>query len=310
MTKALDKFEACVTETGDNLLYAQLNQTITATHRLSSTGRNYSTQFQNLHRIFKPLFSPRYEGWKLGEADEAQLEYRVAVFLGQDEAGMHDIANNVDAHAFTASFTHAKEWDEVKDDLKSEVRKAIRTDAKADTFKPLYGGSSGTPAQQEYYKAFKEKHQGITQMQEDWKNTVLRTKKLRTVTGLEFYWPDTKLSRSGYITNSTNICNYPVQMFATADIVPIAVVYQWHYMKAAGMHSFLVNTVHDSSISEVHPEENELFENIVVQCFTDKVVWYLDEVYNIDFNISLEAEIELDDFWADSEGWRNEFLEE
>ena len=107
-----------------------------------------------------------------------------------------------------------------------------------------------------------------------------------------------------------SICNYPVQSFATADIVPVAVTLQWYLMKVAEMESFMVSTVHDSSINEIHPDENELFEEIAVYSMTEGVYEYLDKVYDIKLDIPLEAEVTIDKNWNDSEYWRKEYLGE
>ena len=307
ITKTLEKTLQCVTNRLDSLLFVQFNQTITDTHRLSSTGLEYKIQGQNIAREFKPLFSPRYKEWSIGEIDEGQLEYRIAVHLGRDDTGLHDILGGVDAHAFTASIIFQNEWKSVKDDPASPKRKKIRTNSKEHTFKPLYGGQSGTPRERKYYKAFKIKHKGITATQERWKAEVLSNGYLKTITGLRFYWPDTRITSSGYIINSTSICNYPVQSFATADIVPIAVTYQYHLMRIAQMESFLVNTVHDSSIGEVHPEERELFEEIGVYCMVDKATEYCKQVYNVELYVPLEAEVEFKSHWSDSNEWREKY---
>ena len=304
LTKALTKFSHCVLETEDHLLTASLNQTVTATQRLSSTGKNYKAQFQNFPRIFKPLFSARKEGWEICEIDQAQLEYRVAVFLGQDEAGLNDIKNRVDAHAFTASHIFGENFTKAT----GEAWKAYRTDAKSRTFKPLYGGMSGTPAEVRYYKAFKKKHEGITEAQSKWKTSALNTGKVTIPSGLTFYFPNTRIQPDGYITNSTNICNYPVQSFATADIVPIGVTYQWHLIRLAGMESFLVNTIHDSSIGEVHPDEKQEYQLIGEYAFVDVVYEYIKKVYGVDFNVPLEAETKFSKNWADTPDWREKYL--
>ncbi|MCP5005494.1 MAG: hypothetical protein GY941_16385 [Planctomycetes bacterium] len=306
LSKSLKKFQDCITQTEDNILTASLNQAVTVTQRLSSTGKNFKAQFQNFARIFKPLFCARYEGWDIGEIDQAQLEYRVAVFLGQDEAGIYDIQHKVDSHTFTADEIFGAKFT-VLDDASSE-RKNYRTKAKAHTFKPLYGGESGTKDEKRYYKAFKEKHKGITKVQNEWKMSAVNTGKVQCPSGLTFYFPGTRILEDGYVTNSTNICNYNVQSFATADIVPIGVTYQWHLMRAAKMESFLVNTIHDSSIGEVHPEEKELYREIGEFAFVDVVYDYLKKVYDVEFNVPLEAECEFNRNWADSESWRREYL--
>ena len=290
-SKTLNKLAAML-EAGENILYADFNQAVTQTHRLSSTGKKYRIQFQNFPRELKPIFKARNYGWKIGEADQAQLEFRVAAFLGNDIRAIDDIINDFDVHKFSASELHNCSMD--------EVTKGMRQTAKADTFKPLYGGTSGTTGQKRYYKAFRKRYSDITDTQNRWIQEVLHTKQLVLPTGFKFYWPDTKMKASGYITNTQNICNYPVQHFATADIVPIAVVHQWHRMKAANMSSFIINTIHDSSISEVQPEEEEQYEEIARLAYTDDVYTYLDVVYGIEFNVPLEAEVETDRNWADN----------
>jgi DNA polymerase I len=77
----LSKLQECI-KNDAGTLYAQLNQHITQTHRLSSTGGKYKLQFQNFDRTWKPLFRARRENWKIGEVDGKQLEFRVAVHLG------------------------------------------------------------------------------------------------------------------------------------------------------------------------------------------------------------------------------------
>ncbi|MEK0326623.1 MAG: DNA polymerase, partial [Nitrosopumilus sp.] len=151
LTKCLNKFTDCVVETEDHILTASLNQTITATQRLSSTGKNYGAQFQNFPRIFKPLFSARKAGWYIGEIDQRQLEYRVAVWYGQDEEGLKDIKEGVDSHAYTASHIFGKRFTTLLPS--NPIYKELRFRAKAHTFKPLYGGQSGTADEKRYYTA-------------------------------------------------------------------------------------------------------------------------------------------------------------
>lgn len=294
LSKNLEFFYGVATETEDSVFYANFNQAATGTHRLSSSGRKVKfkqfkkdkgVQFQNFPRKFKNLFSARNKGWLIGEVDGAQLEFRVATFLGQDEGADQDIRTGVDVHSFTSAT------------LTEAGQPTDRQGAKEHTFKPLYGGTSGTKAEQAYYQAFKQRYPGIAGTQESWVDEVLRTKQLVTCTGLRFYWPDTRMTASGYITNTSSIYNYPVQSFATADIIPIAVVYMWHRMKY--MRSFMVNTIHDSTISEIHPDEIDQYKDVAFTAFTSDVYFYLDKVYNIQFNVPLGAEAKISPHWSD-----------
>ncbi len=287
LTKALNKFIACV-DAGE-LLFANFNQTITKTHRLSSTGKKYSVQFQNLAREFKPLVVPRNKDWLISEADGCGLEFRVAGELGRDKNILYDIRHKVDVHSVT------------RDIICAAGEEVDRTEAKPYTFRPLFLGNSGTPAQKKYYSEFRKKYHGIYNTQQKWIREVCLTKKLRIPSGLEFFWPDTKVNPSGYVTNQSTIGNAPIQSTATADIIPIAITYLWHEMKARGMKSFIINTVHDSSITEVYPPERELYEKLVVQCYTHRVYKYLKDMYGLDWTTPLGVGIKTGKYWGDGE---------
>ena len=109
------------------------------------------------------------------------------------------------------------------------------------------------------------------------------------------------MQRSGYVTNTTQICNYPVQGFATADIIPIALTYLWHRLKEEGLQSFIVNTIHDSAVLEEHPDEGDIVREIGVDCFTNCVYTYLKKVYNIEFNVPLGTGYKSGKFWTEGE---------
>jgi DNA polymerase I len=293
--KILEKLLACCKEK-QGRLYASLNQAVTGTHRLSSSGKEYKVQIQNIDRKLKKVFTARHPDWVVGEADGAQLEFRVAAHLGRDPVALADIRDlKFDAHYQTAEIIYKKD--------RSNISKDERSDVKPHTFKPLYGGMSGTPDERAYYRFFQEKYNGIYQVQEGWSYDVLRHKRLVTEWGLIFYWPDTKLEVSskggkGYIKNRTAIFNYPVQSFATAEIIPIALVYTWHYFKALGLKGFLVNTVHDSVIAELPKEEEEVFRDICEYTFTDRVYNYLLRVYGVRFTVPLGTETKVGTHWS------------
>jgi DNA polymerase I-like protein with 3'-5' exonuclease and polymerase domains len=280
LTKYLRKFADCVSDAG-GLLTAQFNQTNTQTHRLSSSGRDYSTQFQNFPRAYKPLFKARRSGWLVGECDGAQLEFRVAAHLGRDSVALKDIVEGTDIHSVTAG-----------------VIGCNRQDAKPHTFKPLYGGRSGTPDEVRYYEYFREHYKGIADTQQRWIDTVLATGELTTEWGMRYYWPDTRMDRSGYVTNTTSICNYPVQAFATAEIIPVALAAFWHRLRDSGLEMFIVNTVHDSIIVELPEEEVDEFHKLAQQCLIEDVYPYLEEVYGVKLSVPLGAGVMTGPNWG------------
>jgi len=286
LSKTLSKFKDCI-DNGD-LLYAQFNQAITQTHRLSSSGTEYGVQFQNMPRIFKPCAKARIEGWHVMEADGAQLEFRVAAFLGQDEQAIYDILNGVDVHQRTA------------DTITAAGQPTTRQEAKARTFLPLFGGRSGTEAEKAYNEEFKTRYSGVAKTQELWKIKAIKDKCLTIPSGLTFYFPNISAPRGkdGYIAEESNIFNYPIQSLATADIIPISVVYMWHEMKHQKLESFLINTVHDSVVGEIKPEEMEKINEIALQSFGNSCYNYLNTIYNIQFNVPLGCGIKIGSHWG------------
>lgn len=286
LSKYFRKFAACINEAG-GVLYANFNQMQTATHRLSSNGREYGAQFQNFPRAYKKLFRAKQDGYLVGEVDGSQLEFRAAAHLGRDAAAITDIAGGFDVHTFSSG------------ELTKAGQPTDRQGAKEHTFKPLYGGQSGTEAEKAYYAAFKKRYPGIAAAQREWVNTVLMTKKLETEWGLIYYWPDTKMDRSGYITNTTSICNYPVQGFATAELIPIALTFFWHRLRLRPeVKMRLVNTVHDSLIAEFPPEETKLFHELSRQCMIDDVYDFVRSLYGITLVVPLGCGVKVATNWG------------
>ena len=285
LSKYLRKFSECVRDNA-GVLYAAFHQTQTFTHRLSSSGAKYKVQFQNFPRAYKKFFRAKRPGWLVGEADGAQLEFRAAGHLGRDEAIKRDVADGVDVHRVTAdTMTDAGQYTE-------------RQEAKPHTFKPLYGGQSGTEAEKAYYQYFREKYPGIAAAQSRWIDRVLTDKLLETEWGLVYYWPDTRMDRSGYITNTTSICNYPVQAFATAEIIPFALICMWHRLKRSTYQMQLVNTVHDSIIAELPPEEQQAFHDLARQCMIYDAEDMVRRLYGIELFVPLGCGVKIGEHWG------------
>jgi DNA polymerase I-like protein with 3'-5' exonuclease and polymerase domains len=258
-------------------------------------------QFQNFPRAYKHIFKSRNEGWLVGECDGAQLEFRVAAHLGRDEVALRNITDpDFDAHITTASYMadmDAAEMLELHRAGDAEVGK-LRQDAKSETFKPLYGGSFGTPEQMKWYKGFKELYSGIANAQQSWIDEVLNNKFLVTEWGMRYYWPSTTMDRSGYVKNTTSICNYPVQAFATAEIIPVALAAFWHRLRTSDLRMFIVNTVHDSIIVELPPEEEIAFHDLAQQCLIEDVYPYLEKVYGVKLSVPLGAGVMVGSHWG------------
>lgn len=286
----------------DGVFYGVFNQAQTGTHRLSSSGRKLKfvhekkekgAQLQNLPRQFKGLFTAHDDDYIIGEADGAQIEFRVAADLGNDKVAYDEIVNGVDIHSFTSSVL----IEAGHPAFKGLTIKEGRQGAKAQTFAPLFGSMGKLPAEKEYVKFFREKYHAITETQERWCRQVLMQGWMTTAYGMRFYWPGTTMSHSGYIENSTAIKNYSVQGFATGEIVPLALIHFWH--RAKGLDIVVWNTIHDSIVSRVRKDLVEVYEELSRQSFTHDVYSFLRSVYKYEFKVPLGIGVKTDKHWGE-----------
>lgn len=310
LTKNLLFFKLVCEQQG-GVFYGNVNQGFTQTHRLASTGRPKlfagqkkprGVQFQNMPRVYKSLFKAHDPDYLDCEADGAQLEFRVAVEMANDPVGKAMLINGDDVHADTAKVF--VDWntahpDNQHPDFVGLSYKEARQAAKPQTFKPTYGGQGIHPAEKEYCKFFREKYKALAKTQQDWTYEVLDSGKLRTPYGMIFYWPGTTMKRSGYIENTTSIYNYPIQGYATAEIIPIALVHFWH--RARHLRIVCWNTIHDSIASRVHRDDIDAYKEISKLAFTHDVYNYLRTVYGLQFSTPLAVGVKVGEHWGEAE---------
>lgn len=300
LSKTLTFLRKVCEHTG-GVFYGTINQGRTGTHRLASGGmdvlfpgdrKSSKIQLQNIPRQYKGMFTAHDPDYVVLEGDGAQLEFRVAAELGHDAQATADIENGEDIHANTRQVmreAHHPNFIGLND-------KEARQEAKPFTFQPLYGGRGNHPAEHAYAAFWEKKYPDIFRTQEEWCMRVAADKKLDTPYGLRFYWPHARMYESGRINVRTEVFNYPIQGFATAEIIPIALVYFWH--RVAGLRVEVFNTVHDSIISRVHKDDLAQAENITKQALTHDVYKFLREVYNYEFHVPLGVGMKSGKYWG------------
>ena len=271
----------------DDFLHVTLTQHVTATGRFS--GRNPNMQNMPRGGTFpvKRVFVSRWDGGKIMEADFAQLEFRTAAFLAQDEVAMEEIATGFDVHSYTAKV------------ISDAGQPTSRQDAKAHTFAPLFGatGYGRSKAEQAYYEHFTEKYKGVAAWHKKLANEAVRFNKITNVSGRQYAFPDVERRSNGSVTHFTMIKNYPVQGFATGDVVPV-VLNEMH-KRLAKMQSCLVNTVHDSTVVDVHPDEIDDVLQMVTDMNED-LTGIIENVYGIHMNVPLLLEAKIGSNWLDT----------
>ena len=271
----------------DGKLHVRLLQHRTATGRFSGADPNMQNMPRGGTFPVKKVFVSRFEGGKIMEADFAQLEFRAAAYLSQDGVAIEEVSTGFDVHSYTAQV------------ITDAGQPTSRQDAKAHTFAPLYGatGFGRTRAEAAYYEHFTEKYQGVAAWHTQLAKEALSTRKITTPSGREFAFPDVTRNVRGRVSHFTQIKNYPVQSFATADIVPIALL---HIEKLLdGMKSCVVNSVHDSIVIDVHPDEERRCIDIIKET-NDTLPDLIATRWGVVFNVPLELEAKIGPNWLDT----------
>lgn len=270
----------------DGFLHVGLTQHITATGRFS--GRNPNMQNMPRGGTFpvKRVFVSRWDGGKIMEADFAQLEFRTAAFLAQDETAMEEIATGFDVHSYTAQV------------ISDAGQPTTRQEAKAHTFAPLFGatGYGRSKAEQAYYEHFTEKYKGVAAWHKNLADEAIRFNKITNVSGRQYAFPDVTRRSNGSVSHFTMIKNYPVQGFATGDVVPV-VLNEMH-KRLQSMQSCIVNSVHDSVVIDIHPDEVQQVIDMVTD-MNDGLADLVASTYGVEMNVPLLLEAKLGDNWLD-----------
>ena len=268
-------------------LHINLTQHITSTGRFS--GRN--PNMQNMPRggtfPIKRVFISRWEGGKIIEADFAQLEFRTAAFLAQDKTAMQEIDTGFDVHSYTAKV------------ISDAGQPTGRQDAKAHTFAPLFGatGYGRSKAEAAYYKQFVEKYKGIAKWHSRLGDEAVSEGKITNVSGRQYAFPDVHRRENGSVSHFTMIKNYPVQGFATGDVVPVVLIELDRLLEP--MQSCLVNSVHDSMVIDTHPDEIDDVLGII-DLLNTNLNDMIKKEYEIEMNVPLLLESKIGDNWLDT----------
>ena len=271
----------------DGKLHVRLLQHRTATGRLSGADPNMQNMPRGGTFPVKKVFVSRFNGGKILEADMAQLEFRTAAFLSQDGVAIEEVSTGFDVHSYTAKV------------ITDAGQPTDRQTAKAHTFAPLYGatGYGRTPAEAAYYEHFNEKYTGVSAWHTRLAKEAVNERKIKIPSGREYAFPDVVRKSSGRVSHFTQIKNYPVQGFATADIVPLALLHI--DKKLDGMHSCVVNTVHDSIVIDIHPDEERKVIDIINNT-NSELSDLINLKWGIDFNVPLLLESKIGDNWLDT----------
>ena len=302
----------------DCCIHHSLNHTITSTGRLSSSKPNLQNVPREGEAKIKDAFTSRFKDGKILEADYSQLEVIGLAHLTQDKQLMYDVSHGVDMHLENASTIFGIP--------KSKVTKEQRRQAKVGTFQLQYGAGATTIHEQsnlsmeqakDLVNAYYSRYPGIKDYHKYVEKQVTSSRQstkrftdnglpsgrgvFKSVTGREYVfneydapaWTNKDVSFS-----PTEMKNYPVQGFATADIVPMILgKVLKNVMLQYTDKAYMINTVHDSILFDIHPQYVQGFI-VTLSDELSKTAQHMKDIFDIDITVPLGFDIELGTSWG------------
>lgn len=246
-------------------IHTTLNQTVTATGRISSTNPNLQNipvrtdDGREIRRAF--VADP---GCVMLSADYSQIELRILACLSGDEGMIDAFLSGADFHTATAAKIY-------KEDVK-DVTQDQRRKAKTANFGIVYGISAfglserlGIPRAEakSLIETYFETYPGVNEYLRKSVEVAQEKGYVTTLMGRKRYLPDIN-SRNAVVRGyaERNAVNAPIQGSA-ADIIKRAMIDIYADMKATNLRSKMIMQIHDELIFNVYPDELEVLKNIV-----------------------------------------------
>ena len=238
-------------------IHTQLNQTVTATGRLSSSEPNLqnipirSEDGARIRRAF--IASP---GHVLISADYNQIELRVLAHLARDEALIAAFQEGRDIHAATAA--------EVFQVPLAEVAPTMRRAAKVINFGIIYGMGPARLSRElaisrtqatEYIDRYFSRYAGVRTFYEKMLDHARRHGFVSTLHGRRRYLPDIQSDHMGRRQLAERVAtNTPIQGSA-ADIIKLAMVRLASTLRRESLSAAMVLQIHDELLLEAPEDE-------------------------------------------------------
>lgn len=271
----------------------------------------------------KDCFTSRWaDGWIM-EADFSQLEVYALAFLSQCPQLIQDLTAGLDIHGINAELLFGRGYTDKERRL-----------AKTLSFQLQYGAGPMSMAKtndipittardfiNNYYHRYPEiltwQDHIMQEVKKNRQPTGTRTKngfprgmsKIGSVSGRQYtFWeydntfaggfggklPDTEFSLP-------QMKNYPVQGFATGDIVPLVLGKLYYVLKNDDElrdNALLINTIHDSIMLDVR-DAHKIKAAKTVKRVMESAPQLLKGSLGIDFNLKLKADVKIGRSWGE-----------
>jgi DNA polymerase-1 len=248
-------------------LHTSLNQTVTATGRLSSSEPNLQNipVRTGLGREIRKAFIAE-PGASLLSADYSQIELRILAHMSGDGGLIRTFAEDQDVHTRTASEIFGLAADEITPEM--------RRKAKAVNFGIIYGISAFGLAQdlgvsnaeaKRYIDSYFEQYPKVREFLD---RTIADAKEkgyVTTLLGRRRFIPELASSTAAVRSfGERTAVNTPIQGTA-ADLIKLAMIHIYRELEERGLKSKMILQVHDELVFEVVDGELEAMKALVKQ---------------------------------------------
>ena len=245
-------------------IHTSLNQTVTATGRLSSNDpnlQNIPIRTSDGAQIRKAFGAAR--GKVLLSADYNQIELRVLAHLSKDATLCDSFQKGEDIHTATAA--------EVEGLDPSAVTAEMRRHAKVINYGIIYGMGAVRMARElkitrdaasKYIERYFNRYSGVSEFYDQIREHARRHGYVSTLMGRRRYLPDIDSDHGGRRQLAERVAtNTPIQGSA-ADIIKLAMVNLYRDLEAEGLESAMVLQIHDELLLECPKAEVEAAERL------------------------------------------------
>lgn len=283
-------------------IHSSFNQTVTATGRLSSSDPN----LQNIPvrdaegRAIRGAFIPE-KGWKLISADYSQIELRLLAHCSGDPILLSAFENNEDIHTRTAS--------EVFGLVPEMITPEIRRQAKTINFGIIYGMSPyglskelgiSRKMAQTYIDNYFSRYQGVRTFIDQ---TVARSRKRRqtqTLLGRIRRLPEINSPNRNQRAFAERTAFNTLIQGTAADLIKLAMIRTDQALKARGMKTAMLLTVHDELLFEAPPQELD-DARAVIREQMEGVGRAIADEFGVDpIQVSLKINLDMGENWAEA----------
>jgi len=264
----------------------------------------------------KDYFVSRFENGTLMELDYSQLEVIALAVLSGDENLKADLMSGMDMHRVRAA--------EMLGVPESRVTEYQRKIAKAFSFQLQYGAQAKSMAEKNgtsvrlaqsfidsyytrYWRVKEWQDENIKIVQQSRRPSSRMTKKgmpagmgyLESETGRKYVFFEEDSYR-GTSFSPTKIKNYPVQGFATGDIVPIMLGELLDWSLTCPLEVLLVNTVHDSVLLDINCSNEDSIKALAREAKEELegVPTKFKDLFAIDIDLPMKVDVEVGKTWG------------